>query len=162
MIRQIHIWSFNDWVLGRILDGFTDEEWWTRPGGTNPAIWILGHILMERKVLGKILGADLASDLAPDATDRLFEPGTKPDDLPRDLDGRALVEAFHATHRRFVEHLEGLDEAALEQSMDPLFPTVPPTRLGALQFLLMHESYHIGQLSTLRMMLGRTSWMESP
>ena len=36
----------------------------------------------------------------------------------------------------------------------------PKTRLGALQFLLMHEGYHIGQLGALRVMAGKGSWLK--
>jgi len=155
MIRQIHTFGGNDWLVARILDGFEGEDWWARPQGMNSAIWLLGHLHMERKQLGRILGGDFPED----ERDGLFGSGTDPEDLPRDLDVPALRTAWHETHARFVDHLESLDAAALEAPIEGQIPFGPPTRLGALQFMLFHETYHVGQLGAIRKMLGKPSWM---
>jgi hypothetical protein len=52
-----------------------------------------------------------------------------------------------------------MDVAALEEPIEFEFPNQPQTRLGALQFLCMHEAYHCGQLGQIRVQLGKGSWM---
>ena len=42
----------------------------------------------------------------------------------------------------------------LETAVDARFPGVDRTRLGALTFLVQHDSYHIGQLALLRKPAG--------
>ena len=54
-----------------------------------------------------------------------------------------------------------MDAAALEEPIEEAFPSSPKTRLGALQFLLLHECYHVGQLGALRVILGKGSWMDN-
>jgi uncharacterized damage-inducible protein DinB len=156
MIRQVHTWGTSAWLVGRILDGFEGDDWRAGPMGTNPALWLLGHLVVERQMLGRVLGMEL-----PDEGDAaLFGPGAKPADLPDDLEGEVLLARFHEIHERFVEQLEGMDEDALQEPIEEEFPSSPKTRLGALQFMLLHESYHVGQLGTLRVMLGKGSWMK--
>ncbi|MBU0754734.1 MAG: hypothetical protein KJ645_06310, partial [Planctomycetes bacterium] len=57
-----------------------------------------------------------------------------------------------------VERLRALDEKALAQTLDPSeFPVpVPQPTLGALLTVFMfHESYHAGQIGTLRRLIGK-------
>lgn len=155
MIRQIHTFQGSDWLIQRILAGFDGEDWRARPNGMNHALWLLGHLLMERKTLGQILGGDFELD----ERDKLFSPGTDPDDVEQGIDGGDVLAAWKETHERFVKHLEGLDATSLAEEIDFQPPMGPSTRLGALQFLLLHENYHVGQLGALRKMLGKPSWM---
>ncbi|MHC4472378.1 MAG: DinB family protein [Planctomycetota bacterium] len=156
MIRMVNAWNINDWLVGQILDGFEGEDWWKRPEGSNPAVWILGHVLLERKHLYRELGADVEGG----ESDTLFARGAKPEDLPSDLSPGALVEEFHSVHGRFVAHLSEMSEADLEVAVESEYPEMPKTRLGALQFLFLHETYHVGQLGTLRVMLGKEPWLQ--
>lgn len=94
------------------------------------------------------------------AQDRLFDVGTDPDQVPDDVDGPALLAEFQALHGRFLEHLDGMSAEDLAAKTEMQFPESPQTRLGALQFLLMHEGYHMGQLGALRVMTGKGSWMK--
>jgi len=155
VIRQIGVFGLTEWIVTASLRGFSVDDWWERPGGANPAIWITGHILAHRRILAGLLGLPVE----PSGNDRHFARGTSPDDVPAGLDGRALLKEFRAFHKTFVESLEAMDPAALDEPIDVDFPNVPKTRLGALQFLCMHESYHAGQLGQLRVVLGKGSWM---
>jgi uncharacterized damage-inducible protein DinB len=155
MIRMKEIYGVNHWMAGACLDGFAGEDWWTRVSGSNPAIWQLGHILSSRKYVAGILGAEVTES----PVDELFGIGTNPDDLPRDLDPAALLEEFNQVHAAMIAHLETMTPEDLEADVTDEFPMMPKTKLGALQFLLMHESYHLGQLGELRVMLGKGSWL---
>ena len=155
MIRMMNAWGVQDWLTGAVLDDFSGEDWWKSFEGSNPAIWILGHVLGSRRHLAKELGMDVA----PGEEDKVFDMGTDPADLPKDLDPAAILEAYHDLNARMMEHLEGIDVATLEEPIDSDYPTMPKTRLGALQFLFLHECYHVGQLSSIRKMLGKPPWM---
>jgi uncharacterized damage-inducible protein DinB len=155
MIRMMNAWNVNAWVVGRILDGFEGEDWRGRPSGANPAIWLLGHILMERKLLCRELGMDEP----PVERDALFAPGTRPEDVPAEIGGEQLAAEFEALHGRLIGHLESMRAEDLEAPVETDYPEMPKTRLGALQFLFLHESYHVGQLGSLRVMLGKESWL---
>ncbi len=47
-----------------------------------------------------------------------------------------------------------LDEDELRSPSRQLFPVSDPSLLGAISFMIQHESYHIGQLALLRKYLG--------
>jgi len=51
MIRQIGIFGVTEWIVVSSVRGFSVDEWWERPGGANPVIWIVGHILSSRRIL---------------------------------------------------------------------------------------------------------------
>ena len=156
MDKQAHIFRVTAWSLGMTLDDFDRAAWRFQPHGMNHALWILGHVLLERKALGNILG--MGEEITE--RDKLFDVGTKPEDVPDDVEGKALLAEFQAFHARFLEHLEGMTDEDLAVETEMQFPESPQTRLGALQFLLMHESYHVGQLGSLRVMAGKGSWMK--
>ena len=50
--------------------------------------------------------------------------------------------------------LDALSSDDLDAAVDARFPGVERTRLGALTFLVQHDSYHIGQLALLRKPAG--------
>ena len=120
------------------------------------ALWILGHVIVDRKMLGNILGMD--EEITQ--RDRLFEAGTKPDDVPEDVAGEEVLAEYQAFHERFVTHLQGLSDEDLNHPTEAQFPMTPQTRIGAVQFLLMHEGYHVGQLGALHVMMGKGAWFK--
>src|SRR5262245_21819791 len=150
-----HLWSLNDWIVAQALEGFEGDDWTRRFSGSNPALWLIGHLVLERKMAAGEAGLDAEIR----ERDRLFAPGSQPEGLPPGLDGRAIAGEFHALHKRFAAHLKGLDATALAQASARSYPVVPRTRLGALQFLFEHETYHVGQLGLVRVMLGKGSWL---
>ena len=155
MIRMINLWNINMWLVGKCLEGYEGDDWRKRPEGASPAVWILGHILTTRKFLERVLGTGVPHE---DWEER-FAMGSDPAELPPDTDGGDLLRDFQETHRRFIKHLEGLAASDLEVEVEEEFPESPKTRLGALQFLFLHESYHVGQLGVTRVQLGKGSWM---
>ena len=67
-----------------------------------------------------------------------------------------------ADHDRMEElaekaRLGTITDAELAGASGERFPGVPATLLGAIAFLVQHESYHIGQLAFVRKYLGRPS-----
>jgi uncharacterized damage-inducible protein DinB len=155
MIRMMGVWDVNAWILGAALDGFSGEDWRARPNGANPAIWTLGHLLGGRRHVAREMGFDVPVV----ETDRHFDMGTNPDDVPADLDPAAMLAEYQDFHGEFKAQLEAMDVATLNEPVENEYPRQPKTRAGALQFMLMHEAYHLGQLGMLRVQLGKGSWM---
>jgi uncharacterized damage-inducible protein DinB len=65
-----------------------------------------------------------------------------------------VVAAWTAASHALRESLGGLDAAALDGPPKARFPAGGATMLGALTFLVQHDSYHVGQLSLLRKHAG--------
>ena len=61
---------------------------------------------------------------------------------------------------RLVRSLAMLDEKKLLTAPSSPFPTAEKTTLAAIAFLLQHESYHIGQASYIRRLLGKTGLVD--
>jgi hypothetical protein len=121
----------------------------------NHALWILGHVLLDRKMLGELLGMEVENK----DRDRLFDVGTKPEGVPEEIAGPEILAEFRAFHEAFAAHLDAMTDDDLAVPTEVEFPMTPQTRLGALQFLLMHEGYHVGQLGALHVMNGKGGWL---
>lgn len=148
----------SQYLAGANLDGISQEESLRLPaGGGNCINWIAGHILVSRESILKPLGgqpwlgAEEAQPYRRGTEGRALGEGALPIDR--------LREGLLATGREIVERLKGIDPQHLEQPIDPKLLPMPaerPTIGGLLSFLLLHESYHNGQLGLGRRMLGKT------
>lgn len=139
------------WLIDQAVSDFSEDDYRCRPEGHNPALWILGHVEVCRRHLGLKLGFDMgAAD-----HDAVFNKGGSPDQMPDDLNGEHMLGAFRKTHRHFIETLGSIEPRELSAPIDSVFPNMPKTKAGALRFMFMHESYHTGQLGSLRLLVGR-------
>ena len=154
MQKLTNLWKMHEWTMGKIFDGFSAEDFAERVHGLNPANWIIGHMTGSRKHLGNWLGMEFEFTDA----DKPFDMGAKPDDMPNDVDGETLLAEFMRVNEAFMKHLESLTPEDLEHKIENEFPLQPKTREGALQFMYFHEAYHLGQLSAIRVQLGKGSW----
>ncbi len=75
----------------------------------------------------------------------------------RAMDGLddAVAAAWRGVGERIAARLPLLTPAQLDAPAPGSFPGGDPSVLGALAFLSLHESYHLGQLGYLRRLLGR-------
>jgi hypothetical protein len=62
----------------------------------------------------------------------------------------------------FLNAIKNVDEHILESALPFQIPTGGKTVEDALAFMIMHESYHIGQMSIIRKLLGYKSMRISP
>jgi uncharacterized damage-inducible protein DinB len=155
MIRMLNVFKVTGWLTQKILDGFAGDEWRHMPEGSNHALWILGHIHDSRRYLARVIGLDLPQE----DWEHHFDMGTKPEDVPEEITGPDMLAGFMKTHEEFIGYLGELDPSVLDEEIKDRFPEMPQTKLGALQFMQLHESFHVGQLATIRKALGKTSWM---
>lgn len=122
--------------------------------GTNNIAFLVAHIADARFFMAKLLGRSLENPLeaALAGVTSIHEAGK----LPSLGELRGIWVAVSAHVRRCV------DAASATQWSDPsgsqyAFPIDDQTLLGAVAFLVQHESYHLGQISLLRKARGHAA-----
>jgi uncharacterized damage-inducible protein DinB len=146
-----HGYRFNERLFIGALAGLAGDDWLRRAAeGASHAYWILGHIARTRRGLLRGLGVEVAE--AP--WEAAFARGTRPGSV-LDPEPEALQKDFLDSGRRIAVRLAAMSR---EEAAAPFGRTLPDgssTREGAAQFLLRHESYHLGQLGLLRRVCGK-------
>jgi uncharacterized damage-inducible protein DinB len=136
----------NTRLFRNCVDGVADDESLARPSErTNHLAFVAAHVVESRYWLARALGLD-----APDPFGGRLEGARGIDDVgacPTLAESRA---AWDALAPRLEERLAELPASALDGAPPARFPVDDPTLLGALAFLLQHESYHVGQMALLR------------
>ena len=146
------IFSFNDDLVRRALDGLTQEELWTAPGDrNNPMLWIAGHVAQTRAMVLGLLG-----DPVDTGWGKVFDRGAAAasrDDADRYPSRDEIVRVMRDLNPRLRARLDALDDASLAR---PATMQVPGTKTVAdeLAFFALHDSYHTGQLAYIRKALG--------
>lgn len=118
---------------------------------TNTMIFIAVHCLDARVFMTEIAGAPVTHPFPHIASARRVE----------DIESYPSVNELHRcwidVSYGLCRAVETLAQDALQSSSPQRFPIGDQSRLGALSFLVQHESYHIGQLSLLRRIHGFAS-----
>jgi uncharacterized damage-inducible protein DinB len=133
----------------RALEGVSPEDLRRRPGeGTNPLLWIAGHLASVRISVCGMLGAPREVPWG-----KTFFRGSvvDPDALPG-IDG--IRQEWRAVTEVLTRRLDEVTADVLEAASPKKFPIPDPTVRGAVAFLAWHEAYHVGQMSLLRRWLG--------
>ena len=113
--------------------------------GTNSVTWLLGHVAGSRYLSCTVLGGNVTFPHAD-----LFARGSHVDD-PAKLPGVAELSDLWATGGGHL--LELMDTAGAELLAAPgpeRVPSTDKTVLGAINFLTLHECYHLGQMGLIR------------
>jgi len=145
--------QFAQWAALRNLEGVTHEESVVRPsGGANDGNWVLGHVIAVRNRLIAAVGETPLWDEARIASYVAESTDDTSGRLPLD----ELRQAFEITHQRLTAGIARLDEQALAQKA-PFSPGNNPdeTLQSLLTKIVVHESYHIGQIGILRHAMGK-------
>jgi uncharacterized damage-inducible protein DinB len=132
------------------LDGLSDDAARRRHGeAVNSAAFIAAHVTDSRYFVLRTLGGELANPLS--AT---LDKAKSIDDITDWPTLDTVRDAWRAVSDAIDARLGVLTPDELSAAVDARFPGVEPTRLGALTFLVQHDSYHIGQLALLRKHAG--------
>jgi len=157
LIRQDY--ESNAWLVRRTLDGVTHEEsLWQLPFKANCVNWVLGHILVGRHVALERLGR---AGLWDEAAVARYRGGSAP---IMDGEDALSLEVLLAD----VERSQGLLEEALNACSATDLERVVETNRGeqplwqVVAGLRWHESYHIGQLGTLRLYINARRGRQEP
>jgi uncharacterized damage-inducible protein DinB len=132
------------------LDGVSDDAGRVRhASGVNSATFIAAHVTDSRFFILRTLGASLANPLSP------FLDKAKSIDEIGDWPALDVVRTAWTDVSTVLDTQLGAATAdELSAPVEARFPGVERTRLGALTFLVQHDSYHLGQLALLRKPAG--------
>ena len=140
----------NTHLLLNCFDQVTDDQASLRVvPQVNSMAFLAAHLIDTRHELLTILGGSSDNPVrthlanARSIDDIVGLPG-----LP------ALLSAWRQVASAIEERLAAVDDAALDAPSGRRFPGGDPSTLGALAFLVQHDSYHIGQLAMLRRVHG--------
>ena len=145
--------GFAQWAILRNLEGITDEEALVlpQPGG-NSINWIAGHLITPRQSFLKAFGQQ--GFLSPESYEA-YKRGSKPgQQMPERLSD--LRDMLVRSHEALVATIANFDEAALAAKA-PFSPGNDPkeTVASLLGKLVVHDSYHAGQIGMARRLIGK-------
>lgn len=146
----IDVFKMNAYHVDLVLEQVTEDQAKERllGGGRNSLRWLIGHLIWDRSALLKTLGAD--PEYPWDdyfKSDKVHTDGTEYPSMGE------IKKEWDRVHSLLIGKLESLD-AADAQRTGPQLPHQQPTLMGAAAFWLWQDCYHVGQIGSLRTLLG--------
>jgi hypothetical protein len=142
--------ELNNSLFAKALDGLDRRAQLARLGdGGSPIIWIAGHLVSARVGMASLLG-----EPRPAPWGGMFGRGAQvPEDslLPQ---AEEILSAWGEASEVLVARLNAATAAQLAAPSPRNFPISDKSVVGGLTFLVYHEGYHLGQLTTLRKAQG--------
>ncbi len=122
----------------------------------NSAAFVAAHLVDARHYLLKMLGV-----ARPNPMDAFGQ--ARSEDEVRELPSLALLrEAWLDVAGALRQALLALTPEVAARPAGGAFLMMPPGLIGAVVFLLHHESYHVGQIALLRKHLGHEAMTYTP
>lgn len=141
-------------ALARNLDGVTDAAARMAPSGGGSSInWVVGHVLRCRQ--GRIFPALGLEGFWPDERHELYVKGTTPaGNAGLEVSLSEMTSLLQRSQESLLARLREVSDAELAQPL-----AEPHEKFGAtvgelVAFFSYHESYHVGQVATLRRLGG--------
>jgi len=147
---------FNNGFLLNTVKDLPPEEWTRRPNDcTNHIAWIVGHLIWARRSILSKLGAEWSAPWLG-----LFARGTKLDGTAAYPSPDTLIDAWKEVGEVLNKALENASEETLGCGVVPPGPPSADGKIGGqVRFLAWHETYHVGQASMVRCLLGHKGLM---
>lgn len=138
-------------LLERMLEGI-DQAGSLRPwtDGGSSLNWMVGHLVVSRDGMLAMAGAER---LGGDRVEERYRYGTQAPEHAEALELDALVALLRQQGERLATRLATLDDDALAAPSDMGDADVR----RSLEFLVWHETYHLGQAVLYRRALGLAS-----
>ena len=148
--------NLNASFLKQGLAGIDDADWVLRPNDhTNHIQWIVGHLACSRSGLLARLGDKWSMPWM-----RLYARGTKCIESPDAPTPKEMMEAWEESCTRLNAALENASEDLLDTpAPKPGPPSSDGLLCGTINFMALHETYHVGQASYVRSWLGKPGVM---
>jgi uncharacterized damage-inducible protein DinB len=148
-------YRFNSGFLAKMVGDLSPEEWLRRPDNrSNHIAWIVGHVIWARKQILARLGTEWSQPWLGS-----FARGMKCEDAAAYPSSDALLDAWREVSGVLASALDSVTEDALSQPVASGPPSADGKVSGVVNFLAIHETYHIGQASYLRGWLGHRGLM---
>lgn len=146
------IFSANDGLITRAVDGLTADELWHRPSDhSNPMHWLVGHIVHTRAFVLRLLGEEYRTGWG-----EIFRRGASLGER-RDYPELAAIDRVRADiSSRIRTQLSTATDDVLARPATMQLPGGTKTIADQIGFLAFHESYHVGQLAYIRKLLGHS------
>lgn len=146
-----------DWTR-RIIADFDDADWTFQPGeGLAHALWICGHLPVSQNAL--LFKRVFERSVLPDDFIAPFKPGqpVAPADSHPYPPLQTVLEQMEAVHQQTLDAVRNLSRTQLvEPAPGPEHPHFRDI-LGLVTHIGRHESFHTGQLATIRRLRGKTA-----
>lgn len=156
IVHAAEEFRYNNHFLSNFLKDLSPEEWQKRPEGANNHIaWIVGHLIWTRKNIAARLGAEWSKPWLG-----LFARGEKVDDTAAYPSPDALLAAWKEVTAVLDSALGNATDGQVAQpAAQPGPPSADGKLSGTVRFLAWHETYHVGQIAYLRLLLGHKGLM---
>jgi hypothetical protein len=145
-----HMFKTNAQVFEKATQGVPSDKWLVQPGEhSNHLTWIAGHAVVHRAKVSKMLGASWSAPW-----ENLFARGAKlvpPEQYPAPAE---LQRAWQEVSDKLNSALPNTSAEVLAKSVPQGAPSLDGTVAGSIALLCFHETFHVGQMSYLRKLLG--------
>ena len=138
------------------IAGMNDVDWCKRPSEHSNSIqWIVGHVVWSRAMVLARLGDKWTLPWM-----QLYARGSKCVDSPDAPSPKALMEAWDESCSRLNTAMENAsDELLNSPAPQPGPPSADGKLTGVINFMALHETYHVGQAAYIRSWLGKPGLM---
>ena len=138
------------------LAGLDDKDWCGRPNDhCNSIQWIVGHLVWSRAMVLGSLGDKWKSPWMDQ-----YARGTKCVNSPDAPTPEALMQAWDESCTRLNAAMENASEELLDTpARKPGPPSADGKLSGTINFMALHETYHVGQAAYIRSFLGKPGVM---
>jgi uncharacterized damage-inducible protein DinB len=143
-------YRFNSDFLVKTVSDLSPEEWLSRPSDhSNHIAWIVGHLVWTRaRLLGRLQTEWSQPWLG------LYARGAKPAEPAEYPSNSTLLETWREVSGVLAGVLDGASDDALAQPSTNGPPSADGKISGVINFLAIHETYHVGQIAYLCCWLG--------
>lgn len=147
----VNTYEFNNSMFAKLTKDITDEQATkVLEGCTNSFAWIVGHVVGSRHFVASLAGskAEFPHTEYRGGKDNSYDPEKTYHKLSE------LVTLWDEQSASMMEHLPNMTDEQLSATPPFDFPYKENNIANSITFMLMHESFHLGQLSTYRKNIG--------
>ncbi|MCP4725769.1 MAG: DinB family protein [bacterium] len=146
----IDVFNFNTGLYQKVLDGISEEHAAEQiKENAGPIMWIAGHQLLTRFYACKLAGIEIEPIF-----EDYFKRGSIFDPVVDYPGTGTLTKEWNAVSKTMIDSFERLTEQELVEKGPFPFPVKENSILNNMCLFMMHESYHLGQMNYIRVLLG--------
>ncbi len=143
-------YQINNYLFNKAFEEVDASDHHVRPDDkANSLHFIAGHVTAARFGLAQMVGIDEHVSWG-----RMFDRGITVRDASEYPPLDEILSAWNTITPKLVERLKGMTEEELKADGPEGYPGEDKSVGNVIAFLSLHESYHMGQLSYARKLLG--------